>query len=87
MASQFLRQWRAESAQQHDCFDACLCALLQCVAEAPASHAGGMRLLRAAHVRLALSCVAHPDAAGLVLRCLLALQQSSDSKAGALWPA
>ena len=38
-------------------------------------------------MRLALSCVAHPDAAGLVLRCLLALLQCRDNKAGALWPA
>lgn len=72
---------------QHDCFDAYLCALLQSVAELPGFHAGGMRLLKTSPVRLALSCVAHPDTAGLVLRCLLALLQCNDSKAGALWPA
>ena len=81
---QFLAQWRAPHAQQNGVFDACLCALLQRVASVAAVQ--GLKVLRASQMRLVLTCVAHPDAAGLVLRCLLALPECSGSKSGAQQP-
>ena len=84
MPPQFLTQWRAIEGQQNALYDACLCALLQSVASMAAAQ--GLKILRAPPTRLALSCVGHPDAAGLVLLCLLALPECSGSKSGAAAP-